>query len=216
MAALFRRARTGEGAYLDVSMLEALIGAEDVTFGAVLNDGDEYRGPRIGMIVHGIGDRYLAMQTVGAPDLWPRLVGVLDRPELTTAARFATRMARREHWPELRGIIAAWLSTFTSVDDAVAVLSAARIPCAAVLSPSEIAAHPHLAERGAFPAVPHPTRGAVRVTGSPFHLDGRPVGPRAAAPYRVGEHTRTVLGDVLSYPSARIDELVKVGAIATV
>lgn len=216
VAALFRRARTGEGAYLDVSMLEALISAEDVSFGGVLNGAEEYSGPRAGMVVHPIGERYVALQTVGAPELWPRLVGVLGRPDLTTDARFATRMARREHWPELREVIGEWLSTFASVDDAVAVLSAARIPCTAVLSPAEIAAHPHLAERGAFPAIPHPTRGTVRVTGSPFHLNGQPVGPRAGAPHRVGEHTRTVLGDVLGYPAARIDDLVKAGAVRVV
>ena len=97
----------------------------------------------------------------------------------------------------------------------MSTLTAARLPCAAVLSPAEVIGHPHLAERGAFPAVPHPTRGAVRVTGSPFHLDGAPVGPRAAAPYRVGEHTRSVLADVLGYPGTRIDTLVRAGAIAT-
>ncbi len=44
-AALLRRAHTGRGAYLDVSMLEALIGAEDISFGSVLNDGPAYPGP---------------------------------------------------------------------------------------------------------------------------------------------------------------------------
>jgi CoA:oxalate CoA-transferase len=215
VAALLRRARTGQGAYLDVSMLETLVAAEDISFGAQLNGGDEYPGPRIGMMVHPIGDRYVAMQTVGAPDLWSRLVGVMQRPDLATDPRFATRMARREHWPELREVITTWLSTFKSVDDAVSALTAARLPCAAVLSPAEVIEHPHLAARGAFPSVPHPTRGAVRVTGSPFHLDGAPVGPQGPAPYRVGEHTRRVLGDVLGYPDARIDALVKAGAITT-
>ena len=68
-----------------------------------------------------------------------------------------------------------------------------------MLSPAEVIAHPHLAERQAFPAVPHPARGTVRVTASPFHLDGAPVAPAGPAPYRVGEHTREVLRDVLGY-----------------
>jgi len=36
-AALVRRARSGRGAYLDVSMLECLVAADDITFGALLN-----------------------------------------------------------------------------------------------------------------------------------------------------------------------------------
>ncbi|MEK7700791.1 MAG: CoA transferase, partial [candidate division NC10 bacterium] len=78
------------------------------------------------------------------------------------------------------------------------------------------AAHPHIAKRHAFPEVEHPARGRVRVTGAPFHADGRPVGPAAPAPYRVGEHTRAVLAEFLGYAPARIDELRALGAIETV
>src|SRR5215472_8244670 len=81
-AALLRRGRTGRGAHLDVSMLECLVGAEDVTYGSVLNGGAESVGPRLGMIVRRIGDRHVAMQTVGAPTLFPRLIELMGRPEL--------------------------------------------------------------------------------------------------------------------------------------
>jgi CoA:oxalate CoA-transferase len=63
LAALWRRARTGAGARLDVSMLEALIAADDVSFGAVLNGGDQITAPRPGMPVYRIGDGFLALQT---------------------------------------------------------------------------------------------------------------------------------------------------------
>lgn len=105
VAALLRRGRTGEGAHLDVSMLETLVAAEDVTFGSVLNGGEEYPGPRSGMIVHGIGGRHLALQYVGAPQLWSRLATAMGRPELATDPRFATPAARREHWPMIRTIV---------------------------------------------------------------------------------------------------------------
>jgi crotonobetainyl-CoA:carnitine CoA-transferase CaiB-like acyl-CoA transferase len=75
---------------------------------------------------------------------------------------------------------------------------------------------PHLAERGAFATVPHPGRGEVRVTSAPFQLDGAPVTPSAPAPYRVGEHTRAVLRDVLGYPDERVESLQKTGAITLV
>ena len=89
----------------------------------------------------------------------------------------------------------------------MAVLWDARIPCAPVLRPRELIAEPHLAVRAFFPAVPHPTRGSVRVTASPYHIDGEAVHPRGPAAYRIGEHTRAVLGGLLGYDAERIDAL---------
>ena len=215
LAALLRHGRTGAGARLDVSMLEALVAAEDISYGGVLNGGAEFPGPRPGMIVHRIGERYVAVQTVGAPQLWARITGAMGRAELAADPRFATPAARREHWPELRAIVSAWLDGFPSVDGAIVALRAARVPCAPVLSPAEVAAHPHLLARHGFPAVPHPTRGHVRITATPFHVDHAPVAPAGAAPYRVGEHTRAVLHDVLGYTKKQIEQLETRGVIAS-
>src|SRR6266481_8846400 len=81
LGALWRRARTGRGAHLDVSMLEALVAADSITFGSVLNGGEEHGNPRPGLLVYEIGGRHLAFQVVGAPQLWPRRLGLLGRPE---------------------------------------------------------------------------------------------------------------------------------------
>jgi CoA:oxalate CoA-transferase len=214
LAALLRRARTGEGAYLDVAMLDALIAAEDVSYGSVLNGGEPATGPRVGMIVHRLPDGWLAMQFVGAPRLWPRLLAAMDRHDLGDDPRFATPIARRQHWLVLRGIVTAWLDRFSTVDAALQALTAARLPCAPVLSPREVTALPHLAERAVFPEIPHPARGRVRVTAVPVHVDGRPTPPAGPAPYRVGEHTREVLAEVLGYAPDRIAALLKDGAVA--
>ncbi len=213
MAALWRRARTGQGAHLDVSMLEALVGADSVTYASVLNGGEEHGNPRPGMIVHRLGDRYMAMQIVGAPRLWQRLLGLMKRPELAEDPRFATALTRRRHWRDLRSVITGWLDTFPSTDAALAVLSAARIPCAPVLRPAEVIASEHLATRGFFPVLPHPALPSLRVTASPYHLDGRPTHPQGPAAYHVGQHTRHVLRDLLGYKDERIAELIAAGVV---
>ena len=82
-------------------------------------------------------------------------------------------------------------------------LTAARVPCAPVLSMEEVIAHPHMSERQAFSSVPHPTRGEVRVTSAPFQVDGAPVG---APGYRAGKDTRAILADTLVF-RRRIDAL---------
>lgn len=206
-AALVRRGRSGRGAYLDVSMLECLVAADDISYGALLNGGAVLREPRIGMVLHPIGGRYVAVQSAGAPHLWSRLAALIGRPELETDARFATPMARRMNWPALLQILRDWLDRFDSADQAVATLSAARIPAVPMLSPEELVEHPQMAARSAFPEIEHPARGRIRVTALPFHVDGRPVAPGGAAPYRVGEHTRRVLTELLGYSAERIGTL---------
>jgi crotonobetainyl-CoA:carnitine CoA-transferase CaiB-like acyl-CoA transferase len=212
VSALLRKSRTGRGAHIDVSMLEALVAADSVTYAAVLNGGEEHGSPRPGMIVAPVGGRHVAMQFVGSDQLWPRMLELMGRPDLAKDERFDDSEKRRKNWPELRAIVDAWLATYPSVDDALSALSGARIPCAPVLRPAEVVASPHLAERQFFPTVPHPARGEVRVTASPYHLDGAPMHPQNAAPYRVGEHTRKVLAEI-DYPSDRIDELQRAGVI---
>jgi len=212
-AALLRRGRTGRGAHLDVSMLECLVAAEDITYGAMLNGGAEYPGPRAGMLIHQIEGQWFTVQSVGAPDLWARLLAAMKRPDLAQDPRFATPLARRQNWAELRPFIVAWIDTFPSAKAALEACAAARIPAAPVLTPAEVVAHPHLAEREFFPAVPHRARERVRVTGVPFMVDGRRPMPTGPAPYRPGEHTREVLSDLLGYDAQKIEALRKAGAV---
>jgi CoA:oxalate CoA-transferase len=213
-AALLRRARSGRGAQLDVSMLECLVAADDITFNSLLNGAPVERQPRIGMIVHRIGEGYIAMQTAGAPHLWGRIVATIGRPELASDARFATPAARRANWGALIKIMREWLDGFESVDQAVETLSGARIPTVPMLSPEEVVKHPHLAARSAFPEIPHVSRGMVRVTAAPFQVDGHAIHPGGPAPYDVGEHTRAVLRELLGYSEERIEALEAKGVIA--
>jgi len=206
-AALLRRSRSGRGAYLDVSMLECLIAADDVTFHALLNGGEVFRAPRVGMLVHAIDGRHVALQAVGAPHLVARLLALIGRPDLATDERFATPNARRANWPVFAQILRDWLDRFDSVDQAVAALSGARVPSVPMLSPEEIVGHPQMEARSVFPGVEHATRGPVRVTATPFHVDRQPTHPGGPAPYRVGEHTRDVLMNILGYSADRVAAL---------
>ncbi len=122
-------------------------------------------------------------------------------------------MKRREHWPLIRDMLGEWLSRFETVDQAQEALGAARIPSAPVLRPDEVARHAQLEAREAFPAVPHATRGTVRVTAVPFHVDGRPLRPSCGAPYLPGEHTEHVLGKILGYSASHIEELRSAGVV---
>jgi formyl-CoA transferase len=70
-----------------------------------------------------------------------------------------------------------------------------------------------MAQRRAFPEVTHPGVGKVRVTATPFHIDGTPVTPAGPAPYLIGQHTREVLTQVLGYSDQRVSELAQAGVV---
>lgn len=214
LAALLRRERTGAGAYLDVPMLQSLWGAEDLGIAAALNHAPVIKGPRVGMVIHTIKGRQIAAQFIGSGPTWDRMLAAMGKDSPANAERFATPPGRREHWLELRQLICNWLDGFESVDEAVTALTAARVPCAPVLTIEEVMAHPHMAEREAFNTVAHPTHGEVRVTAAPFHVDAKPVPARGPAPYRAGEDTRAVLTEMLGYSAERIGKLAQSGAIA--
>lgn len=213
-AALLRRARTGQGAWLDVSMLECMVAADDINYPMLLNGGGVLRQPRSGMVVQPIGERHIAMQIGGAPAMWPKLAALMGRPELEQDPRFATPLARRENWDALLAEIGAWLQSLGSVDAALKKLSAARIPAVPMMMPEEVVEHPHLQSRGAFPTVPHPVAGQARVTATPFQIDGRPTVPAGAPPWRIGEHTAEVLAELPGYTAERIAALQAAGIVA--
>ncbi len=214
LAAIHRRDRTGQGAYLDVSMLQALWGAEDIGIAAGLNGGAVTKGPRPGMIIHSIKGNPLAVQFIGGGPTWDRLLKVMGRDGPAGDALFSTPQGRRDHWPELRRVICDWLDGFESVEAASKALSAARVPCAPVRTIEDVMADPHMEERQAFTTIPHRGRGEARVTSSPFHIDGEPVHARGPAPYRAGEDTREVLSKTLGYAGERIEALLRSGAVA--
>ena len=214
VAAVNRRQRTGQGAYLDISMLQTLWAAEDIGIAAAINDGEITKGPRPGMIIHAIKGQSLAVQFIGGGPTWDRLRAAMGADGPGDDARFATSQGRRDHWVALRPVICNWLEKFESREVAMKALTAARVPCAPMEAMEDVLAHPHMAEREAFTTIPHPSRGEVRVTSSPFHVDGSAVHARGAAPYRAGEDTRAVLADTLGYSTERIEALLSAGAIA--
>ncbi len=214
-AALLRRLRTGRGAVLDVSMLECLVCADDINYPTLLNGGTIERRPRAGMVVHTVAGRHVATQIGGGAHMWPRLVTLMGRPELLDDPRFNSPAARRDNWPALRDILHAWLGGFESAEKAVQALAAARLPGVPMLTAEEVVAHPHMAARQAFPSLPHPTRGQVRVTAPPFHLDGGPIAPAGPPPYRIGQNTREILADWLGLAETRIQGLCERRVVAT-
>jgi crotonobetainyl-CoA:carnitine CoA-transferase CaiB-like acyl-CoA transferase len=112
---------------------------------------------------------------------------------------------------ELDAIVGEWTAGRTRAD-VLAVLAAAGIPAAPVLTLAEVLDDPQIAASGMLPEMEHPRRGRVRTFGSPLHLSESPTVALGPAP-ALGEHTRSVLREHLGLSDAEIDAYSGQGAI---
>jgi crotonobetainyl-CoA:carnitine CoA-transferase CaiB-like acyl-CoA transferase len=199
-AALVRRGKTGEGAFLDVSMLEAAIAA----MGWVVSDQlIAQRDPRpMGnenptSAPSGTFDTADGKLNIAAnkQEQFEALCGVLRRPDLLADARFATRDSRKRHRDELREELEKSLTQRTA-REWDELLMRSGIPAAPVVTVREALESEHIRARGLIHAVASPSAhgGALRLLGSPVHVDGEAIGP-AAPPPVLGADTADVLAE---------------------
>jgi crotonobetainyl-CoA:carnitine CoA-transferase CaiB-like acyl-CoA transferase len=213
-SALVRRQRTGQGCFLDVSMLETAL----VAMGWVVSDylvagqhpvpmGNENKtAAPSGTFRTADGPLNIA---ANKQEQFEALLRVLGREELLANPRFAGREERKRHREELRVALEETLST-AGADEWVSRLAGTGVPAAAVLTVPEALDLPQVHERGLLNEVRVGER-TVRVLGSSVHVDGAPVGPSAPPPL-LGEHTRTELR-ALGYDDDAIDGLYREGAL---
>jgi crotonobetainyl-CoA:carnitine CoA-transferase CaiB-like acyl-CoA transferase len=213
-SALVRRQRTGQGCYLDVSMLETAL----VAMGWVVSDyviGGQHPVPM------GNENKTAApsgtFRTADGPlniaankqEQFEALLRVMGREELLADPRFAVREERKRHREELREALEETLRE-RGADEWVARLAGTGVPAAAVLSVPEALDLPQVRERGLLHEVRVEDE-TVRVLGSSVHVDGAPVGPSAPPPV-LGADTRAELRG-LGYTDVEIDRLYAEGAL---
>src|ERR1700688_2908128 len=107
--ALLHRERTGEGQYMDASLLDTYFHMHEKTVPIVSLRGDKFRPTRSGSlhpdggttgIFHFRGDQYV--QITSTPHQWPQFVRALGMPELATDSRFKDARGRRDNKEQLR------------------------------------------------------------------------------------------------------------------
>jgi itaconate CoA-transferase len=199
LAALMRRATTGEGARVSVSLFDTMVDWLGYFPHLVWHRGE---GPaRTGMrhphfCPYGpfpAGDGRLFGLAVLSPAHWRALcVEVLDRPDLLDDPRFGSNEARVEHRGLLEPVLEELFATL-SAREWLDLLETARIPCGAVNEVPDVVEHPQLAHNRLVVEVGSPA-GPIPVVGSPFLVDGER--PPAGAVPALGEHTDEVLREI--------------------
>jgi CoA:oxalate CoA-transferase len=217
--ALLHRERTGEGQYLDASLLDTYFHMHEKTVPVVSLRGDKFRPTRSGSLhpdggptgTYRYRDGQYVMLTV-PPHQWPQVVRAMGMPELATDPRFKNARGRRDNKEALRDVIEKWLAEFPTRDAAIAALDKERVPCAPVLSVNEAIKHPHLNERKTVRWVQDPILGKVAIPAVPVKFSAWPdnIDVRAA---RFGEDNEKVLREMLKMPEDQIKKLYAEGIL---
>ena len=217
LVALDERDRTGEGRFVEVTMVEAALNAaaeqvvEWSAYGNLLGrHGD--RGTTAvpqGLYPCRGEERWLAL-AVETDAQWKALVAVLGRPAWAADAALATVEERRAAEDELDAQLASWAAD-QDVRDAVERLSSAGVPAEEVVSGPGMSLNPQLLARGFFETVEHPVVGTHAYPGLPFRYGDSRSWLRAAAP-TLGQHNEDVLAD-LDVPPSELEGLRDRGVI---
>ena len=159
-AALYHRARTGEGQYIDVSLLDGLVYLNSmVDFSNVGLWPTRNGNHSPSLCPYGVFNGQNGQSVViCAPNakLWTALCRVMGREDAVEDERFATADARMKNLPAVIRLIEGWLADFERIEDAVAQIDAAGIPCCKVLNTREMMSLPQLVSRGMIAELPAP------------------------------------------------------------
>jgi len=214
MGAHLQRLRTGEGQYMDISLVDAGLAWTVWESGAYFAAGEV---PQATGTRHRRSTPYQAYRTVdgyvtiGAANdrLWIRLVNeALERPEWLEDPRFATLPARMENIAELEWEIEEITSKRTT-DEWIELLDKAGVPCGQVLTYDQTLSDPHIIARDMIVDVEHPIIGDMQTIGPPTKFSGMDFSVTGPAPW-LGQHTAEVLRDA-GYAKADIDEMFTAG-----
>lgn len=199
IAALFRRARTGEGASLDISLVESMTRFLSCRIVPHLGSGEV---PRRSGGTDSVIAVYQSFETADLPmtlglgndAIWRRFWEALGMPGRAARPQHATNAMRHADRPAIVAEIAAILRTKPRAHW-LAVLAEARVPAGPINRVDEVAADPALRARGMFFAL-SADGCTVPQVGLGIRLDGADSTPRRPPP-RLGEHTEDVLRDWL-------------------
>ncbi len=211
--ALFHQERTGEGQYLEVTLVDPLFAMHSIAVQGHSASGGTWSQERSGRqfsIVVPSGtykgpEGWVVLQVLEPQ--WQRLCDAMGAGELATDPRFSTGDARVRNAAELLELVEVWMQGFETDRLLLDHLERERIPAAPVLSPQEAMVHPHFTERGMVRQVVDPNFGEITVTGLPAKFSSVPIPETEPLSPALGQHNREVLSEVLGIADEEISKL---------
>ena len=213
-AALFARERSGEGQHVRLSMLDAIVAfmwSSDM-------GGQTFVGKEVDVasaatfidLIYETADGYISV-SVMSNDQWQGLCHAVGHPEWLEDARFKTPGGRDRHANERLELTQQALLE-KSADDWLAILEKAGVPCAPVLTRSQMLRHPQVQATGIVVETEHQHAGTLRQARNAARFETTVPDIRHGAPH-LGEQTMEVLAE-LGYDEARCDALLRDGVVS--
>lgn len=218
MAALRHRERTGEGQYIELSMLEGELqlvapALLDVTMnGRVpsrIGNRHAWHAPQ-GVYRCAGDDNWLAV-AAETDEQWRALAAAIGQPDLAEDERYAPEASRHERQGELDELIAAWAADRDHLE-AMRELQAAGVPAAGVLDVSEVHADPQFVHRGTLTPTEHPEVGRFLHTRTAWRSRLGHHGVSGPAPVFGDGHER--VAKLAGLEDGELGELVASGVVA--
>ncbi|GAA5232627.1 CoA transferase [Verticiella sediminum] len=205
-SALYERENTGQGGFLDVSMLDSALvflasQVCEATMGGVkhtqMGNLSVSRKVTANRFRTGDGDIVLAVLN---EKHFAKLMVTLGIPQALDDPRFTDWFTRTEHEPALRGMIETAMAPHNA-SYWEQTLTAADIPCGMVRRLDEIIQHPQLEHRAVLQTVKTP-KGEFRMAGAGFQWQDKTPTLETCAPL-LGQHTDEILQQA-GYSAAQI------------
>jgi len=202
VAAVDYRRRTGEGQYIDASMVEVCVhpSVPWILDWQVNDHLQSRRGNRSDYASpHGVfpckgNDRWCAI-AIFSDGEWNTLVRIMGNPAWANEARFSTLAGRKEHENELEKYIAEWTQAY-SAEELMEMLQKAGIAAGVVQTAEDILDHDvHLKERKLFVPLEHPVIGTFNHPTPPFKMSKTK--PEIRTSPCLGEHTEYICTKLL-------------------
>jgi CoA:oxalate CoA-transferase len=175
-SALFHRAITGEAIKIDVGMLDCQVAILENAIARYAATG-EVAGPLgarhptiVPFAAFHARDGWMVI-AAGNDALFLKMAEALGAPELAKDPRYASNAARLENFEPLSEGINAVLAKYT-IDEALALLDAAGVPCGPINSIDKVLADPHVRSRNMVVTSEDPEVGTLIMAGNPIKLSG--------------------------------------------
>jgi len=198
--ALLARERTGRGDYIDLAMLDGVLGMLTYEF-------QEAQFPQPvrpnGFPPTRAKDGFVMIAAV-KPNNFDALWRAIGHPEYATDPRFGTGKGRAENGAAMMALLDEWASDKTAAE-CEAILTEGDVPGARYVTVRETLAHPHLAEHGSFEVIDDGA-GSLKVPNPAFKFRRGTARARNYVP-ALGADNASVLSGVLGYSKDRIAAL---------
>lgn len=210
LAALLERERTGEGAFVEATLMQSMMAMINYQAQTVLS---------LGIVPGPVGNDHPIMFPQGTfkagggsltiacgnEKMWRRLCQAIGLDDVAEHPQYADNAGRMENRKELRRILEEALSRRPAAEW-IGIINEAGVPCGPVLNLEEALNHETTQDLGLVRYVEHPALGLMPVLGQSVMINGGDPNWLRRHPPLLGEHSVEILS-TLGYSAEEVDRL---------